>query len=408
MLCCGVEREATLREPHLNANYWVQNLRHVVCELEQHSQVRKLNIVTNLRLESQLDQLERLEGDQQRIVIEYQFSACLHEREFVLGSTHVVVCDRGLDMYTAMRRGARRTRQCRILYSEVHGDFNAADRAANVPVPAPVAPPVRSQLGRPAPSTLEKMPERGLGQGVAHARVEPERVPKGHVAPRENEVKQQQDWRLVFVDRPETEQIIDCMDEFMTTRECFHKDLLSRSICVAACLLELSHEVHLRSVQAGPANLALERVPKAGNEDSVVRLAPRTNEVKQQQDRRLVFVDRPETYGITDRLDELMGENVGFGRDLMSRSICACLSGMSHEVPLRKVQTGPGLGMASLAQRIAEEEVSSDSECSRCPGDDQKCRCFDEGTQEINRMRERRRACRCSLQDGLRPICDVA
>ena len=30
-----------------------------------------------------------------------------------------------------------------------------------------------------------------------------------------------------------------------------------------------------------------------------------------------------------------------------------------HEVRLRKVQTGPELGMASLAQHIAEEEVSS-------------------------------------------------
>ena len=81
---CGAAREATLREPYLNANYQEQNLRQFVCELEQHSQ-------------------ERLKGDQQRIVIEYQFSASLHEREFVLGNTHVVVCDRGLDLYAAMR-----------------------------------------------------------------------------------------------------------------------------------------------------------------------------------------------------------------------------------------------------------------------------------------------------------------
>ena len=57
---CGAEREATLREPHLNANCQVQNLRQFVCELEQHSQVRKLYVVTHLRSESQLDQLERL------------------------------------------------------------------------------------------------------------------------------------------------------------------------------------------------------------------------------------------------------------------------------------------------------------------------------------------------------------
>ena len=73
-------------------------------------------------------------------MIEYQFSASLNEREFVLGSTHVVVRDRGLNVHTAMRRGMRRTRQCRVLYFEVHGDFNAADRAANVPVSAPVTP----------------------------------------------------------------------------------------------------------------------------------------------------------------------------------------------------------------------------------------------------------------------------
>ena len=167
----------------------------------------------------------------------------------------------------------------------------AADRAANVPVYAPVTPQVRIQEGRPAPSTPEKLPERGLRQGVVHAKVEPEREPK--------------------------------------------------VVCNNSC----------------------------------VHVAPRKNEVKQQQDWRLVFVDRPETYQITDCLDELLfGEDIGYDFDLLSRSICAsgsgCLSEVRHEVRLRKVQTGPGLGMASLAQLIADEEVSSDSECSRCPGDD--------------------------------------
>ena len=153
-----------------------------VCELEQHSQVRKLYIVTHLRSESQLDHLERLEEDQQRIEIEYQSSPNLHEREFVLGNTHVVVCDRGLDMYTKMRRGMRRTRQCRVLYFEVHDDFNAADRAANAPVSAPVTPPVRSQQGRPAPSTLENLPVHGRRSGrlpvVSHG-VRPRKVHTG-------------------------------------------------------------------------------------------------------------------------------------------------------------------------------------------------------------------------------------
>ena len=206
MQYCGAEREATLREPYLNANYQVQNLRQFVCELEQHSQVWRLNIVSHLRSESQLNKLERLKGDRRRIVIE------------VLGSTHVVVCDRGLDMFAAMRRGMRRTRQCRILYFEVHGDFNAADRAANVVVSAPVSPPVRIQEERPAPSTRENLPERGL----RHGKMEPEREPKVacdnscvRVAPRMNVVKQQQDWMLVFVDRPETYQITNCLDEIL-------------------------------------------------------------------------------------------------------------------------------------------------------------------------------------------------
>ena len=62
MQYCGAEREATLRESYLNANYQVQNMRQFESELEQHSQVRKLNIVTHLRSESQLDQVERLKG----------------------------------------------------------------------------------------------------------------------------------------------------------------------------------------------------------------------------------------------------------------------------------------------------------------------------------------------------------
>ena len=101
-----------------------------------------------------------------------------------------------------------------------------------------------------------------------------------------------------------------------------------------------------------------------------------------------------------------MGENVGFDRDLLSMSItaAACLPAISHEVRLRKVQAGPELGWASLAHRIADEEVSSDRECSLCPGDDSKCRCYHEGMQARNRRRELRRAYLCSLQDGLRPM----
>ena len=74
-------------------------------------------------------------------------------------------------MYTAMRRGMRRTRQCRILYFEAHGDFGAAGRTANVPLHAPVAPPMRIQEGRPAPSTAENLPERGIRQGEMYAKM---------------------------------------------------------------------------------------------------------------------------------------------------------------------------------------------------------------------------------------------
>ena len=51
MQYCGAKREATLGEPYLNANFQVQNLRQFVCELEQHSQVRKLNIVMHWQSE---------------------------------------------------------------------------------------------------------------------------------------------------------------------------------------------------------------------------------------------------------------------------------------------------------------------------------------------------------------------
>ena len=104
---------------------------------------------------------------------------------------------------------------------------------------------------------------------------------------------------------------------------------------------------------------SLSRCPKLFTITVIVRLAPREDERNQHQDWRLVFVDRPETEQITDCLDDVMfDENIGFDRDTLSRSICASVGGC-YEVCLRKVQTGPELGMASLAQRIAEEEVSS-------------------------------------------------
>ena len=342
--------------------------------------MRKLYIVTHLRSESQLDQLERLKEEstrhRNRIPIQRKLA-----RERVCGEQHACFCMRSWSGHVHHECEEERAEHdsavsCALRCTAIS---MLLTRTANAPVYCrPFTPPVRGQEGRPAPSTPEKLPERGLRQGVAHSR-----GPKERVAPQENEL--------------------------MNTRECFQRDLLSRSFCVAACLLETSREVRLRSVQTGPASSAPERVAEARSKGNVVRVAPRTTEVKQQQDWRLVFVDRPETYQITD-CDELMGENVGFDRDLLLRSICAAggLSVVSHEVRLRKVQTGPDLGCASLAQRVADEEVPSDSECSLCPGDDQKCRCCQEGMQARSRGREVRRACLCSLQDGMRPICQVA
>ena len=228
----------------------------------------------------------------------------------------MVVCDRGLDMYTKMRRGMRRTRQCRVLYFEVHCDFNAAERVMNPPVIAPVTPPVRSQADRPAPSTPEKLPEPGLRQGVVRAEVKPEQVPKAYMAPRERVAKQQQDWRLIFVDRPEIETITELLDDFLSVSAGIYTDGLSRSICMLAVI-------------------------------------------------------RPN---------------------------------ISLKVRLRRVQSGPELGMAIRAQKIVDEEVASDSDCSRCLGDNRRCKCFLDGRQERNRNREERRAYLLSLQDGLLPI----
>ena len=80
----------------------------------------------------------------------------------------------------------------------------------------------------------------------------------------------------------------------------------------------------------------------------------RKNEVKQQQDWRLVFLDRPETYRITDCLDELSVRTLALTEICCPGVICATggLSVVSHEVRLRKVQIAPELCWASLAQRV--------------------------------------------------------
>ena len=132
--------------------------------------------------------------------------------------------------------------------------------------------------------------------------------------------------------------------ELMNTRERFHRDLLSRNICVAACVLEISHKVRLRSDQTGPASLAPERRPKAGSKRQRGTCGTTNDQGEATARLGLVCVERLETYH----------------RDLLSRSISASgsMSVVGHEVRLRKVPTGPELGWASLAQRVADEEVS--------------------------------------------------
>ena len=118
-----------------------------------------------MRSESQLDQPERLKSDQQHIEPPCTNGSSFWTARMLRNAIGV------LDMFTKMRRGMRRTRRCRILYFEVHGDFNAADRAAIAPVSAPATPPVRSQEGRQAPSTLEKQSEQRTRQDVVHAKL---------------------------------------------------------------------------------------------------------------------------------------------------------------------------------------------------------------------------------------------
>ena len=67
---------------------------------------------------------------------------------------------------------------------------------------------------------------------MVHAEVEPEQEPKVQVAPRETQVKQQKDWRMLFVDRPATEHIIERLDEFVSIHAGLGTDALSRSICM--------------------------------------------------------------------------------------------------------------------------------------------------------------------------------
>ena len=159
--------------------------------MEQFSQVRKLCIVTHLRSESQLEQLERLKADQQRIEIEYQFSASLPEwssrwaASMLWCATVVWTCT------PTCAEECTGPDRCREPHFEVHGDFNAADRAPNAPVPTPVTLLVHHPHRRNTARARRVRCVRGWSLS---------RTPNFEcsdsdvgVAPRKNEVKQQQD-----------------------------------------------------------------------------------------------------------------------------------------------------------------------------------------------------------------------
>ena len=180
----------------------------------------------------------------------------------------------------------RRTRQCRVLYFEEHGEANAAGRGATAMTHSPVTPPMSKQEGRQAASTPKKQPVK----------------------------------------------------------------------CQRSCGIHEGKELQEK--------LPCEEIAR------VMRTRQRDAEVKEQHDCRCIFIDREEIYPIIDCLEELVGAHTGAGKIsdwyLLSMSTCRIcdLPEISDEVRLRRVQYGPELGMASVAQRNADEQASPDRACS--------------------------------------------
>ena len=95
-----------------------------------------MHVVMHSRSDCQLDQLERLKGDQQRIVIEYQFSARLHEREFVFGQ-HACCGMRSWSGHVHYEEECVELGSARVLYFQVHSDFNELDKLRTRQCPPP-------------------------------------------------------------------------------------------------------------------------------------------------------------------------------------------------------------------------------------------------------------------------------
>ena len=135
----GAEHEATLREPYLNAKNQVKNLRQFVCELEQHSQVRKLYIVTHLRC---LNDSRKINNASKSNTSSAQActrgSSCWTARTLwyaIVVWTCTLHCEEGCAEHGSAEFC---TLRCTVTLMQL---------TANASVSAPVAPPMQSQEG---------------------------------------------------------------------------------------------------------------------------------------------------------------------------------------------------------------------------------------------------------------------
>ena len=114
----GTAEAAILKEPYLSAEYHMRNFEQFLAEVAQHSRIRRMRLMTHTRSEAQLPALTQV-IEASGIHVDMEFSADLHEREFSVDSGIIVACNRGLDCYTKMWRGTRRTRRCKVRYVDV-------------------------------------------------------------------------------------------------------------------------------------------------------------------------------------------------------------------------------------------------------------------------------------------------
>lgn len=114
----GCAEAATLQEPYLVALHHLENLQQFAAELAATTQIRRLTVITHQRSRRQEANLQVL-ITQAPIEIQLAYQPDLHAREFVASNGHVVVCDRGIDVYSRPHRSQRRTRLCKVHYYEL-------------------------------------------------------------------------------------------------------------------------------------------------------------------------------------------------------------------------------------------------------------------------------------------------